>query len=68
MIAAVAVIGLGYFAVDKFVLSKREAGTKQASAQPAQAVTPVQIPEKSIAVLPFVDMARSTIRSTSRTA
>ena len=44
MIAAVAVISLGYFAVDKFVLSKRDAGAKQASAQPAQ-VTPVQIPE-----------------------
>ena len=56
MIAAVAVISLGYFAVDKFVLSKRDAGAKQASAQPAQ-VTPVQIPEKSIAVLPFVDMS-----------
>ena len=57
IIAAVAVIGLGYLAVDKFVLSKREAGTKQASAQSAQAVTPVQSPEKSIAVLPFVDMS-----------
>jgi TolB-like protein len=57
MIAAVAVIGLGYFAVDKFVLSKREAGTNQASAPPAQAVTSVRIPEKSIAVLPFVDMS-----------
>jgi TolB-like protein len=57
VIAAVAVIGLGYFAVDKFVLSKRETGTKLASAPPAQAVMPVQIPEKSIAVLPFVDMS-----------
>jgi TolB-like protein len=55
--AAVAVIGLGYLAVDRFASSKREAGTKQASAQPAQAVTPVQVPEKSIAVLPFVDMS-----------
>jgi TolB-like protein len=57
MIAAVAVIGFGYVAVDKLVLSKRELGTKQASAPPAQTVTPVQIPEKSIAVLPFVDMS-----------
>ena len=57
LIAAVAVIGLGYFAVDKFVLPKREAGTKLASAPPAQADTPVQIPQKSIAVLPFVDMS-----------
>ena len=57
IIAAVAVIGLGYFAVDKFVLSKHEPGTKQAPAQPVQAITQVQIPEKSIAVLPFVDMS-----------
>jgi TolB-like protein len=57
MIAAVAVIGLGYFAVDKFVLSKHAPGTKQAPAQPAQAISQVQIPEKSIAVLPFVDMS-----------
>ena len=57
MIAAVAVIGLGYFALDKLVLSKREVGVKQASVPSAQAVTPVQIAEKSIAVLPFVDMS-----------
>ena len=57
MIAAVAVIGFGYFAVDKFVLSKHEPGAKQAPAQPAQAITQVQVPEKSIAVLPFVDLS-----------
>jgi TolB-like protein len=56
-IAAAAVIGLGYFAVDKLVLSKRDAGTKQASAQTSEAVAPVQIPAQSIAVLPFVDMS-----------
>ena len=55
--AAIAVIGLGYFAVDELVLSKREAGTKQASAPAAEAVTSAQIPEKSIAVLPFIDMS-----------
>ena len=57
MIAAVAVIGFGYFAVDKFVLSKHEPGAKQAPAQPAQAITQVQVPEKSIAVLPFADLS-----------
>ena len=57
IIGAIAVIGLGYFAVDKFVLSKHEPGTTQAPAQPAQAITQVQVPEKSIAVLPFVDMS-----------
>jgi TolB-like protein len=56
-IAAVAVIGLGYFVVDKVVLSKRDAGTKQASAQTSEAVAPVRIPAQSIAVLPFVDMS-----------
>ena len=57
IIGAIAVIGLGYFAVDKFVLSKQEPGTTQAPAQPAQAIMQVQVPEKSIAVLPFVDMS-----------
>jgi len=59
LIATVAVIGLGYLAVDKLVLSKRATGTGQASAQVAQGVTPAQsaAPEKSIAVLPFVDMS-----------
>ena len=57
LIAAVVVLALGYFAVDKFVLSKREADTKRPSAPPAQAVTPIQTAEKSIAVLPFVDMS-----------
>jgi TolB-like protein len=56
-IAAVAVISLGYFAVDKFVLSRHEAGTAQTSAPPAEAVPPIHIAEKSIAVLPFVDMS-----------
>jgi adenylate cyclase len=56
-IAAVAIIGLGYLALDKFVLSTREADTKQTSARPAEPVTPVQIPKNSIAVLPFVDMS-----------
>ena len=57
IIGAVAVIGLGYFAVDKFVLPKHEPDTKQAPTEPAQAITQVQVPEKSIAVLPFVDMS-----------
>jgi hypothetical protein len=47
----------GYFAVDKFLLLKHEPDTKQAPAQPAQAITQVKVPEKSIAVLPFVDMS-----------
>jgi TolB-like protein len=44
-VAALAVIGIGYFAIDRLVLSKR-------SLQP-----PIVPAEKSIAVLPFVDMS-----------
>jgi TolB-like protein len=55
VVAAVTLIGLIYFAVDRFVLSK--AGTKQAQPEPAQALREAQAPEKSIAVLPFVDMS-----------
>lgn len=59
LIAAVAVIGVGYFALDKFVLSKRPATGTQTSAAAGQAGTPGQgaIPAKSIAVLPFVNMS-----------
>jgi TolB-like protein len=58
LIAAAAVIGVGYLAVEKFIPSKRgtDAGQTSTTAQsriPAQAA----IPEKSIAVLPFVDMS-----------
>jgi len=56
IIAAIAVIALGYLAVDKLRLSKREIATQQPSAPP-QAVTQIHVPEKSIAVLPFVDMS-----------
>ena len=52
----VAVIGAGYLAVDKFVLSKRVAVGTQASVV-AGATAQGEIPEKSIAVLPFVDMS-----------
>ena len=57
LVAAVAVIGIGYFAVDRFVLSRRVAETVKVSAPTAQPEAPSAIPEKSIAVLPFVDMS-----------
>jgi adenylate cyclase len=56
---AVALIGLGYLAVDKFVLSGRPAagaGTELV-AHGTGVAQPRVIPEKSIAVLPFVDMS-----------
>ena len=59
LIAAVAVIGVGYFAVDKLWLSKRSAADAQTLSSTIQAGTPPQgaIPEKSVAVLPFIDMS-----------
>jgi TolB-like protein len=59
LIAAVVAIAIGYLAVDKFLLSKRPLVGIQTSAPSGQSAAPTQaaIPEKSIAVLPFVDMS-----------
>jgi TolB-like protein/tetratricopeptide (TPR) repeat protein len=57
VIAALAVIGAGYLALDKFVLSKPAAGAAPAAPAPSGAPAPSAVPEKSIAVLPFVDMS-----------
>jgi len=51
LIAAVALLGVGYFAFDKFVLSKRPA-----AAMPAEAAQGA-IPEQSVGVLPFVNLS-----------
>jgi TolB-like protein len=59
-IIVVLVLALGYFVADKFWLAKREALKENAAATPTPApLVPVAIavPEKSIAVLPFVDMS-----------
>jgi adenylate cyclase len=58
LIAAVAAIGVAYIAVDKLWHSRRSTAETQASsatvrAAPAQAT----VPQKSVAVLPFVDMS-----------
>ena len=67
MITVVLVLALGYFAYDKFVMSaKREAALVEATTQAVteQAVTQSQAqppvdtePDKSIAVLPFINMS-----------
>jgi len=59
LIAAVALTGVGYLAVDRFVLSKRSAAGPQINAPSGESAAVGQgaIPEKSIAVLPFVDMS-----------
>ena len=59
--AAVAVIGVGYFAVDRFVLSKHVADTGKASTPTAQVAAPAFAPPPhSLAVLPFVNMSGDT--------
>jgi len=58
---AVAVIGLGYFAVNKFLLSKQAAHGAETSVAVDQlrGAAESAIPEKSIAVLPFLDMSEN---------
>ncbi len=51
LISAVVLLGVGYFALDKFVLSKRVAAPATQGDLPATSA----IPEKSVAVLPFVN-------------
>jgi TolB-like protein len=55
--AAVALLGVGSFAADKFVLSKRIAAGTQTSTGQVGAPAPSAIPGKSIAVLPFSDLS-----------
>jgi TolB-like protein/TPR repeat protein len=58
LIAAIALFAVGYFTIDRFVLSKHAAQEKAAAASALQVAAPTQtIPDKSIAVLPFVDMS-----------
>jgi TolB-like protein/lipoprotein NlpI len=58
LITALVVIVGGYAAIDRFLLSKHVAEERPASVRAVQSVVPQSaIPEKSIAVLPFVDMS-----------
>ncbi len=59
LIAMLGILGVGYLLVDKFVLSGRSAAGLRTSAPVVQAVAPAHnaMPEKSVAVLPFVDMS-----------
>ena len=56
---AVAVIAVGYLVVDRLVLNKRVASAESGAPSPVQpgASAPEAISQKSIAVLPFVDMS-----------
>jgi TolB-like protein/cytochrome c-type biogenesis protein CcmH/NrfG len=53
LIVALAVVGVGYFVARKLVVPQRVAGNAALQPLPAR----MGIPEKSIAVLPFVDMS-----------
>jgi TolB-like protein len=55
IIAVSALLGAGYFALDKFVLSKRTSTLASSSLRSDSIATPVN--EKSIAVLPFIDLS-----------
>jgi TolB-like protein/predicted TPR repeat methyltransferase len=66
LITGILILALAYFAFDKFVLSaSREAAlvkatekaAEQAIGAQAEAPTPAESPEKSIAVLPFVNLS-----------
>jgi TolB-like protein/Tfp pilus assembly protein PilF len=58
LIAALAVIGVGYVALDKLLLSKRPvADVEPPAAMSKRAPAPSAIPEKSVAVLPFADLS-----------
>jgi TolB-like protein/tetratricopeptide (TPR) repeat protein len=50
------VIGACYFAVDRFVLSKRFAGAETAPSAAADPPAQGAVPDKSVAVLPFVNL------------
>jgi TolB-like protein/Tfp pilus assembly protein PilF len=58
LIVLAAVLGAGYLALDKLVLSRRSTDVARKAAT-AGSTAPVRtsVPEKSIAVLPFVDMS-----------
>jgi TolB-like protein len=51
-------LGLGYFTADKLWFSKRTAGEQPVAAvAPAATPVPLAVSEKSVAVLPFLDMS-----------
>jgi TolB-like protein len=64
VIAVGVVSGVGYFAVNRFVASQRftQAGPTAAPARQTDSAEPGTIPEKSIAVLPFVDMSEKRVQ------
>jgi TolB-like protein/cytochrome c-type biogenesis protein CcmH/NrfG len=57
VMAAGVAIAVGYLAVDRFVLTKRSAVVEEAQTTPAGTAARAAISEKSVAVLPFVDMS-----------
>jgi TolB-like protein len=58
-ITIVLAIALTYFVFDKFYLSKHTAEEAAAAATAAQSPALLAIPEKSVAVLPFIDLSEN---------
>lgn len=56
IVLAVAILGIGYYALNRFALSRRGVNTGQLTSTLDPTVT-APSPEKSIAVLPFLDMS-----------
>jgi TolB-like protein len=56
LVAGAVLVAAGYFALDRWVLSRRAADSSSAAVQ-SSAAAQNAIPEKSIAVLPFVDLS-----------
>jgi TolB-like protein/Flp pilus assembly protein TadD len=61
LIGAAAAMAISYIAVDRFMLPKNVAESSRAPALTSSPTNPIQntIPERSIAVLPFVDMSET---------
>ena len=57
VVIALLIVGVGYLAVDRFVLSTRTAGKALTPGASSQRAAPGAIPDRSIAVLPFADMS-----------
>ena len=57
MIIGALVIGVGFLLYDKFILTGSESEVAQSYAADQTAATSTKVPEKSIAVLPFVNMS-----------
>jgi adenylate cyclase len=57
VLMAVVVIGAGYFAIDRWIVSKRLATVESTPTVAADSLAPGALPDKSVAVLPLVNLS-----------